>query len=46
MLRRLSDVIEKIRDGEISKKGIRKTVADLVKEEKKALKSKTKSQKN
>ena len=33
-----NNVIEKIRDGEISKKGIRKTVSDLVKEEKNALK--------
>jgi ParB family chromosome partitioning protein len=33
-----NDVIVKIRDGEISKTGIRKTVSDLVKEEKKARK--------
>ena len=33
-----NDVIDKIREGEISKNGIRKTVSDLVKEEKKALK--------
>ena len=33
-----NDVIDKIREGEISKNGIRKTVSDLVKAEKKALK--------
>ena len=33
-----NDVIDKIREGEISKNGIRKTVSDLVKEEKKARK--------
>ena len=33
-----NDVIDKIREGEISKNGFRKTVSDLVKAEKKALK--------
>jgi ParB/RepB/Spo0J family partition protein len=38
-----NDVIEKIREGEISKNGMRKTVSDLVKEEKKALKQNKKA---
>ena len=38
-----NDVIDKIREGEISKNGIRKTVSDLVKEEKKSLKQNKKA---